>query len=159
MFFFRPLLFFFSIFVYSLLKLRRRVLLLSFLCIFPSLSLADLRICNQTQNTIQVALGYVAVDKTWMTEGWWNIRANRCVTLLKGSLKARYYYIYAEDTVTGGGWIGQTLMCVKETEFTIKGINDCYAEGYDRKPFREIDTGNLSNWTIQLTDIDRSEGL
>ncbi|MDR1828667.1 MAG: DUF1036 domain-containing protein [Methylobacteriaceae bacterium] len=117
---------------------------------------AELRICNQTGNTVQVALGYLA-EKTWTTEGWWNIRSHRCVTLLRGPLAARFYYIYAEDTVTGGGWIGQTLMCVKETEFTIRGVADCYAAGYDRKPFREIDTRNLRNWTIQLTDIDRSE--
>lgn len=126
---------------------------------FSNLAYADLRVCNMTGNTVQVAIGHINPDKVWMTEGWWNLRANRCATLLRGPLAARFYYIYAEDTVTGGGWIGQTLMCVKETEFTIRGVTDCYAEGYDRKPFREIDTRNLQNWTVQLTDIDRSEGL
>lgn len=136
----------------------RIIMILSLLLILSSAARADFRVCNQTENTVQVAIGYLS-DNIWKTEGWWTLRTRRCATILQGPLTARFYYFYAEDTVTGGGWIGQTLMCIKETEFTIEGVADCYAKGYDRKPFKEIDTRNLRNWTVQLTDIDRTEGL
>lgn len=145
---------------YSLFHITRLriVFTLSVFLACSSVVRADFRVCNQTENTVQVAIGYLS-GNTWKTEGWWTLRTRRCATILQGPLSARFYYFYAEDTVTGGGWAGQTLMCIKETEFTIEGVTDCYAKGYDRKPFKEIDTRNLRNWTVQLTDIDRMEGL
>ena len=42
-------------------------------------------------------------------------------------------------------------MCTRDKEFTIKGIEDCLARGYDRSGFFEIDTGEQRSWTVQLT--------
>jgi uncharacterized membrane protein len=36
--------------------------------------------------------------------------------------------------------------------FTIQGIEDCVARGYERTGFFEIDTGEQKNWTVQLTE-------
>src|SRR5712691_530462 len=55
---------------------------------------ADFRLCNNTGSRIGVALGYKDNDG-WATEGWWNLPAKNCDTLLRGSLAARFYYIYA----------------------------------------------------------------
>ena len=42
---------------------------------------ADLKLCNKTESRVGVALGYK--DKEgWASEGWWNIGANNCETLL-----------------------------------------------------------------------------
>ena len=37
-------------------------------------------------------------------------------------------------------------------EFTIRGIEDCLARGYERAGYFEVDTGEQKSWTIQLTD-------
>ncbi len=112
---------------------------------------ADLRLCNKTESKVGVAIGYK--DKVdWITEGWWNLESNSCETLVPGSLVSRYYYIYAVDYEQFGEWGGRAFMCTREKEFTIRGIQDCVARGYERTGFFEIDTGEQSSWTVQLTE-------
>ncbi len=43
-------------------------------------------------------------------------------------------------------------MCTRDKEFTIVGIGDCLARGYDRTGFFEVDTGEQRAWTVQLTE-------
>jgi hypothetical protein len=43
-------------------------------------------------------------------------------------------------------------MCTRDKEFTIRGIEDCLARGFDRAGFFEVDTGDQRSWTVQLTD-------
>jgi uncharacterized membrane protein len=113
---------------------------------------ADLRVCNKTTNRVGIAIGYKA-DQDWTTEGWWTLEADRCATLLAGPLVGRYYYMYAVDYDEGGEWGGDTAyLCTQEKEFTIEGVNDCVARGYQRTGFYEVDTGNQETWTIQLTE-------
>lgn len=115
---------------------------------------ADLRMCNLTPGRIAVSIGYRDAQG-WMTEGWWNINAKACETLTKGVLQSRYYYVYAVDYDRGGEWGGRTLMCTRNKEFSIRGIENCYARGFERNGFLEIDTGQQKGWTIQLTDPNR----
>jgi uncharacterized membrane protein len=112
---------------------------------------ADFRLCNNTGNRVGVAIGYKENDG-WTTEGWWNLAARSCETVLRGSLVARFYYIYAVDYDRGGEWSGQAFMCSREKEFTIRGAEDCLARGYDRTGFFEVDTGDQPSWTVQLTE-------
>ena len=88
----------------------------------------------------------------WTTEGWWNIAPRACETLLRGTLAARFYYVHAVDYDRGGEWTGKSVMCTRNKEFTIRGIEDCLARGYERAGFFEVDTGEQKSWTIQLTD-------
>ena len=62
---------------------------------------ADFRLCNNTASRVGLAVGYKDAEG-WTTEGWWNLSARSCETLLKGNLIARYYYIYAIDYDRGG---------------------------------------------------------
>lgn len=112
---------------------------------------ADFRLCNKTDSRIGVSIGYKDKD-VWSTEGWWNVSANSCETLLRGPLAARFYYVYAIDYDRGGEWNGKAYMCTRGKEFTIRGIEDCLARGYDRSGFFEIDTGEQRSWTVQLTE-------
>lgn len=112
---------------------------------------ADFRLCNNTGSRVGIALGYKDAEG-WITEGWWNVSARSCETLLRGSLVARYYYIYAVDYDRGGEWSGHAFMCSRDKEFTIRGNEDCLARGYDRTGFFEVDTGEQRAWTVQLTD-------
>jgi uncharacterized membrane protein len=118
---------------------------------------ADLRLCNITESRVGVALGY-RDQQGWVTEGWWNLAPRACETLLQGALAARFFYIYAVDYDRGGDWSGRSYMCTRDREFTIRGVEDCLARGFDRSGFFEIDTGEQKSWTVQLTDPGRSGG-
>jgi uncharacterized membrane protein len=112
---------------------------------------ADFRLCNNTASRVGVAIGYKDADG-WTTEGWWNLPSHTCETILKGNLVARFYYVYAIDYDHGGEWMGQAFMCTRDKEFTIRGIADCLARGFDRTGFFEVDTGEQRAWTVQLTE-------
>lgn len=112
---------------------------------------ADFRVCNATPDLVGVAIGYRA-RAGWITEGWWAIEGSTCKTLIEGPLESRYYYLYAEDGVRGGRWDGPISMCIAELQFKITGVNDCYARGFQKAGFREYDTGNQTNWMVQLVD-------
>ncbi len=129
------------------------VLAVALLCLCASPASADFRLCNNTSSRVGIALGYKDAEG-WTTEGWWNISSRSCETLLRGTLVARYYYIYAIDYDRGGEWSGQAFMCSRDKEFTIRGTEDCLARGYDRTGYFEVDTGEQRAWTVQLTDAN-----
>jgi uncharacterized membrane protein len=136
-------------------RISRRTLVagfaLAWMLVFTGHALADFRLCNNTGSRVGIALGYKDQDG-WTTEGWWNLSARTCETLVKGSLVARYYYVYAVDYDRGGEWSGKAFMCTRDKEFTIRGIEDCLARGYDRTGFFEVDTTEQRSWTVQLTE-------
>jgi uncharacterized membrane protein len=127
------------------------MLALAALCLWNSPAAADFRLCNNTSSRVGIALGYKDADG-WTTEGWWNVSSRACETLLRGTLVARFYYIYALDYDRGGEWSGQAFMCSRDKEFTIKGTENCLARGFDRTGFFEVDTGEQRAWTVQLTE-------
>jgi uncharacterized membrane protein len=130
---------------------RRSLISGIILAALVSAAAADFRLCNNTGSRVGVAVGYKDSDG-WTTEGWWNLSARTCETLLRGGLVARFYYIYAVDYDRGGEWSGRAYMCTRDKEFTIRGIDDCLARGFERAGFFEVDTGEQRSWTVQLTD-------
>jgi len=126
-------------------------LALVMMCLWNSPAAADFRLCNNTSSRVGIALGYKDAEG-WTTEGWWNVSSRACETLLRGTLVARFYYIYALDYDRGGEWSGQAFMCSRDKEFTIKGTDNCLARGFDRTGFFEVDTGEQRAWTVQLTE-------
>jgi uncharacterized membrane protein len=110
-----------------------------------------LRLCNKTASRVGVAIGY-RENRQWTTEGWWNVARDTCETLVKGPLVSRFYYVYAIDYDQGGVWGGKAAMCTRDKMFTIHGIEDCVARGYERSGFFEVDTGEQRSWTVQLTE-------
>jgi uncharacterized membrane protein len=133
------------------------VLVVAFAIVQPRPAAADFRVCNNTSSRVGVAIGYKDKDG-WATEGWWNLASRSgCEVVLRGTLASRYYYIYAVDYDRGGEWSGQAFMCTRDKEFLIRGIGDCLAHGYDRTGFFEVDTGEQSDWTVQLTETGESK--
>ena len=118
---------------------------------FVSTAQADLRLCNKTGSRVGVAIGY-KIDASWTTEGWWNIEADACEILLAGMLSSRFYYVYAIDYDNQGVWGGKAFMCTRDREFTIDGVSDCVARGFQKTGFFEVDTGKQAGWTVQLTE-------
>ena len=118
---------------------------------------ADLKLCNETESRVGAALGYK--DKQgWVTEGWWTVDPQKCVTFLKGPLIARYYYVFAVDYDKGGSWGGNSMMCTRDKVFTIRGIEDCEARGYRKTGFFEVDTKEETDWTVSLKGDKTSQG-
>lgn len=116
----------------------------------PTPAHADLKLCNNTVSRVGVALGYKDT-KGWASEGWWNLEANSCETLLKGPLIARYYYIYAVDYDLGGSWGGKAYMCTRDKVFTIRANKACSQRGFQKTGYFEVDTGEEKNWTVSLS--------
>jgi uncharacterized membrane protein len=117
---------------------------------------ADLRVCNQSVNQVSVALGYRA-DKGWQSEGWWVAPPKQCAVVYQGDLHSRFFYLYVADDIGGGAWDGSVFMCTRDESFTIFGVEDCLARGYERTGFFEVDTQNRTDWTLQLTDATNND--
>lgn len=132
---------------------KRSVFFLSILlsCWFVGLARADFRVCNTTQQSVGVALGYRTFSG-WVSEGWWVVPVTECKTLIEGPLSSRFYYFYAEGAQKKGNWAGSITMCVQDSQFTIQGVHDCFPRGYQKAEFKEIDTGNQTSWMVQLTE-------
>jgi uncharacterized membrane protein len=111
---------------------------------------ADLKLCNNTVSRVGVAIGYKDA-KGWASEGWWTAEPQKCLTLLKGSLIARFYYVYAVDYEKGGSWGGKSQLCIKDKIFTIRGFEECTDRGYQKVGFFEVDTGEEPDWTVSLS--------
>jgi uncharacterized membrane protein len=139
------------------MELLRRSWILVLLCtVFPyylaDTAEADFRVCNKTTSRVGIAIGYKA-QRDWTTEGWWTVDSDNCATILGGPLNGRYYYMYAVDYDQGGEWGGNTaFLCTQEKEFTIEGVGDCVARGFQKTGFYEVDTGSQESWTVQLTE-------
>ena len=112
---------------------------------------ADFRICNDTNSLVGAALGY-RQDGNWISEGWFQVPAESCSSLLEGDLSSRFYYVYAEDTDKGGQWRGDVFLCTQDQEFRIESVEDCFKRGFVKTGFFEIDTGNRANWMVRLTE-------
>jgi uncharacterized membrane protein len=112
---------------------------------------ADLRLCNDTTSLVGVAVGY-REEGTWITEGWWRIPGETCASVLVGDLNARFYYLYAEDADRGGQWRGDIFMCTDDQQFRIEGVADCFARGYQKTGFFEVDTSSKESWMVRLTE-------
>ncbi len=111
---------------------------------------ADLKLCNNTASKVGVAIGYK--DKEgWSSEGWWTAGPQKCLTLLKGALIARFYYVYAVDQEKGGSWGGKSQICIKDKIFTIRGIDNCIDRGFQKQGFFEVDTAEEADWTVSLS--------
>ncbi len=112
---------------------------------------ADLRVCNQTGNPVSIALGYRA-ERGWQSEGWWIANPQQCATVYQGDLPGRYYYMFVADDIGGGAWDGGHFMCTRDESFTIFGVDDCLARGYERTGFFEVDTEGKTDWLLELTE-------
>ncbi len=112
---------------------------------------ADFTLCNGTTSRIGVAIGYE--DKSgWATEGWWNIAAQSCDTILRGPPPSRYMYVHAVDYDRGSEWAGTSFMCTADKSFRIRDTADCERRGHRRTGFMEVDTGGDKDWTIRFSD-------
>lgn len=110
---------------------------------------AQLNVCNQSLDVLNVALGYEEGGE-FQTEGWWSVGANRCSAVVRQPLSSRYYYLYAEDVFGQAVLAGTVPACIDAKRFRISGTSDCWMRGVREAPFAEIDTQSQSRWTVFL---------
>ena len=108
---------------------------------------ASFRVCNQTLDLLNVAVG-TPDDAGFSTEGWWVVTANSCAEIIRQQLSSRYIYLFASNVQGDGVVSGAERMCVGREKFKILGTDDCYLRGYDEADFKEIDTFTAPDWTV-----------
>lgn len=112
-----------------------------------------LRFCNKHTRKVQVAIAWLSGEKTAagrqivISKGWYGLQPGECSSLIKGPLRNRYYYYYAQDG-DRGEWAGTYPICISEKAFTIKDTQ-C-GDGYKRRNFRQVDTQGRKRLTMDL---------
>jgi len=112
---------------------------------------AKFEVCNKTDHAFAVAIGHRR-GKEWVSEGWWRVEPKACQDILRGALKARYYYLRGVHLGVDGAWDGNRMFCVARDNFTIRGRADCAKRGYGQAGFFEVDTGEYTTWVLNLSD-------
>lgn len=110
---------------------------------------AQLNVCNQTSETVSIALAYRG-DADFVSKGWYVAEPGQCRTVVTGALENRYYYVHAEGS-KGNRWLGDYSFCVKNDPFAHVG-DECGTAGMVRRSFFVIDTGSSTSWTQGLTE-------
>ena len=112
---------------------------------------AKFSVCNKTDHPFLIAIGRKHKG-AWVSQGWWRVEPKACQDILRGALRARYYYLRGVHIGVDGAWDGNRFFCVARDNFTIKGRDSCAKRGYGQAGFFEIDTGNFTDWSMSLSD-------
>ena len=122
----------------------------------PQAAHAEFKVCNKSGSLVGVAIGY-KLENEWITEGWWRIPPDICTSIIEGDLTSRYFYLHAEESESGGRWRGPVFMCTSSKEFKIQGVKNCFARGYERTGFFEVDTTEQKSWQVRLTKANQTK--
>lgn len=118
--------------------------------LFASPAKAELRLCNQSFDVLNVAMAEPE-GQGFATSGWWRVAPNQCATLRRDALQSRYYYVFAADVFGNEVLAGAIPMCVAPRRFRVEGQQDCLLRGYLDARFAEVDTKDQPNWTVFVT--------
>lgn len=112
---------------------------------------AQLKVCNETGETRDVAIGY-KTSEGWVSEGWWGIVRDDCTTVIKEELTSRFYYYRAKHK--GSDFDGENYnFCTQAKPFTIIGDKDCKTRGYKSEEFRQLELlKGTTGFTLTLDD-------
>ncbi|MEQ8292734.1 MAG: DUF1036 domain-containing protein [Roseovarius sp.] len=110
---------------------------------------ADLTFCNDSAGRAVLAIGYKGAEG-WTSEGWWEVTAGDCATVVPGPLPLTHYY-WRGSTGEEDFPAGDFYFCTSETSFTIVGDTECEARGYARERFSEIVVGQTGEATVRIT--------
>lgn len=120
----------------------------------PGLAKAQLAVCNQSLDVLNVAIGHdrgtgsSGGEAQFFSEGWWTIGPNQCANVIRTPLVSRFIYLHAEDALGQIVVTGDVQMCVEPARFSIEGIGDCWTRGLIGAGFQQVDTVNASRWTV-----------
>lgn len=115
--------------------------------LLPQGARAEMRICNQSYDVLNVAFG-APEGEGFITYGWWRVAPNQCAVLKREPLRDRNYYVFATDVFGNEVLSGTTPMCVAPRRFEIAGQENCLLRGFLDARFMEVDTGERRDWTV-----------
>jgi uncharacterized membrane protein len=112
-------------------------------------AVAGFRVCNQFEQTLSVAFGFLDHTRGWAAQGWWIIKPGDCAVVHGEDLDNRYYYVFAHPTDGGPPWKGgKAGFCIQKDKFLLYqaqfGKNtpeDCAAAGLQWGAFISADVG------------------
>ena len=110
---------------------------------------AELSVCNQTYDVVNLAVSYQA-GADFQTSGWWTIGVNQCANVIREDLPSRYVFVYAEDVFGQSLFQGTRELCVGTARFQTNAIEQCWQRGFLGVDFTEIDTQQSPRWTVFL---------
>jgi uncharacterized membrane protein len=116
---------------------------------------AEFSVCNQTLDAVNLSIAKAAPNGEIVSEGWWTVGANRCVSVIKEELANKYIYVYATDVFGQPILTGNFTsfdMCVAPKRFTIEGTDSCWQRGFESVRFMEVDTKDQVRWTLFLKE-------
>jgi len=113
----------------------------------------DLKACNGTGAHIMIALG-TNDEAGWASQGWWYLEPGKCTKLIPAESKSSTIYVHAEDTNGNQYFAGSMKFCARDSDFLVKGSDDCASRGYQTRTFHEVDTVNLLGGAIYVLAAD-----
>ena len=57
---------------------------------------ARFQMCNRTGQEARVAVGFLDGDAGWTAQGWWNVPAGGCATLVESALSGYFIYLLVD---------------------------------------------------------------
>lgn len=106
---------------------------------------------NRRQSPVSVCLVWYNTGcgaNPWRKTGWWNLGIGQGQQVLSGNLRNRYYYFHAEawDGAVWGDDRWRFLITNNRFDICMDGI----LEPSYLAPFRELDTGDYTGFTVNL---------
>lgn len=111
-------------------------------------------LCNRTTLTVDYAKGInVTTEDTGKppfieADGWHTLKPGECEVLWPGSLKYRYYLVYAAARASNRVWEGDRSVCVEDGTFALK--EPLCPGDRNRRMFIQVDTGEYYSFTYDL---------
>lgn len=110
---------------------------------------AGFAVCNDSFDVLNLAVAYDP-GGGFVSEGWWTVAPNRCVTVIRDRIRSRYVYVFATDVFNQALIAGDAPFCVDDARFRIPGTGACWTRGHVAAGFAEVDIGEAEHWTLIL---------
>lgn len=116
---------------------------------------AEFRVCNRTENLVNLALGWPEPDQDGgdlkvHVEGWWSVAAESCASLIRRPLDRPLYWLYAVDIYGRPLVEGTVPLCVDRRAFELSARSDCWKQGYEAAGFTAVATAGFDRYILNL---------
>lgn len=130
-----------------------KMICLLFPLLVSTLAHGQLKFCNRTNSTIDVAISFPNDSNARVDRGWYVFSPGECGNVLSETLRYRYYYYYAKhpDGSSWSGGDGSVDSCIVRGQKFDISESTC-PSGSNAVKFKRVDTGNGTSYTVNLTD-------